>query len=274
MSGRLLVGSMSAALLFLVAESATAQGALPAGGVPRLEAEPIVITGQRPKEKAAIATGSRLRETEPLADYRGFVSQVATSTGVAGLTPQSGMDPFAGPTVRRTVKLCLSSDKRLSQRAICDLAKAKTAIAANDLALAKQRLHQLLEGTTANGADRFVAHRFLYDIALREADERDQFDALAGMVESGLLSDADRILALKTQAALAMRAGNDGAAIGLLERVVHEAPGERKAQANLGVLYAKAGLHDRARARLAEAVRLSQQANAAVPAEWTAYLQR
>lgn len=274
MSGLLLVGAMSAALLVLVAEPARAQVASPASDKASPEADPIVITGHRSKDEEAIATGSRLRKAEPLADYRGFVSQVASSTGVAGLTPQSGMDPFAGPTVRRTVKLCRSTDKRLSQSAICELAKARTAIAANDLPRAKQRLDHLLGGATANGADRFHAQRFRYEIALREADEQGQFDALAGMVESGLLSDADRILALKTQAALAIKAGKDRAAIWLLERVVREEPGERKAQANLGVLYAKAGLHDRATAHLAEAVRLTQQANAAVPAEWTAYLQR
>lgn len=232
----------------------------------------VVVTGTRPREEERTETGSRLKKAEPLADFRGFVSQVATSTGVAGMTPQSGMDPFAGPTLNRTVKVCRSSDKRLSRAATCELAKAKVAIEKNDLTAAHLRLDRVLEGSTSNGADRFFAHRFKYEIARRSANSEQQFEALSGMVATGLFSGQDQILALKTLASIAVRAGHYAVATDLLERVVREAPNEAKAHANLGVLYANRGAHDLAKLRLVEAVRLTKQAKLEVPAEWTAYL--
>lgn len=252
----------------------TGQQSAPAAAQVPAQPSDIVITGERAKPEQAVATGSRLKPAEPLVDYRGFVSSVATSTGVAGLTPQSGMDPSAGPTITRTVRSCRSSDKRLSQAAICELAKAKVAIAKDDLITAKQRLHRVLEGQASNDADRFVAQRFQYEIALKEADKEQQFEALSGMVASNLLPHTDQIRALKTLASLALETGDNAAAIDLLERVVRAAPSEIKAYANLSALYAGAGSQDLAKARLLEAVRLTKQANLQVPQDWTAYLDR
>jgi hypothetical protein len=264
-----------ATLAFVDAPSAVAvagQQSSPAAAPVHAQPSEIVVTGKQAKQEEVVATGSRLKPAEPLVDYRGFVSQVATSTGVAGLTPQSGMDPFAGPTITRTVRSCRSSDKRLSQAAVCELAKAKAAIAKDDLTSAKQRLRRVLEGQVSNNADRFIAQRFQYELALKEADKEQQFEALSGMVQSNLLPQTDQVRALKTLASLALQDGENAVAISLLERVIRTAPSETKAYANLGALYAGAGAHDLAKARLLEAVRLTKLANLQVPQEWTAYL--
>ena len=231
-----------------------------------------MVEGSKRREEEKLATGSRLKPADPLIDYRGFVSQIASSTGVAGLTPQSGMDPFAGPTRSRTIRTCRSSDKRLSWNAICELAKAREAITKNDYDGAQARLNKVLASSTSNQADRFFAYRFKYEIALARQQPRQASKALFGMIETDLLLPRDRVLALKTLAQSALGEDDKNAAIAWLERAVKEAPNDVKAQANLGVLYSQTGDHDRARPRIAEAIRLSRQAGLAVPDEWTAYL--
>ncbi len=92
------------------------------------------------------------------------------------------------------------------------------------------------------------------------------------MLETGLLSPADQVLARKTLGSLAIVRGDGAAAISELERVVAEAPNEATAQANLGVLYAQAGLHARARTHIEIAVRLTSAAAKTVPQSWMDYL--
>lgn len=65
---------------------------------PSDEAVPIVVIGDRPE---LVVVGSNI--PRHLAEDPGATGgQIATNTGVAGLVPQSGMDPFAGGTRRIT----------------------------------------------------------------------------------------------------------------------------------------------------------------------------
>ncbi|MDP9414385.1 MAG: bacterial transcriptional activator domain-containing protein [Pseudomonadota bacterium] len=231
----------------------------------------IVVRGKEVARRAVL--GSRLpRLIEP--DPRGFVSQVASETGVAGLTPQSGMDPFAGGTRKVTVKTCKASDSRITLVALCDLALAQKGILDRDFDLARGAIDRVLTDPKSGQADKFFAHRFAFQIATLESDSKDQSDALAGMLASGLLSFEDRILARKTLASMAIARGDDAAAITELERLLAEAPNEAKAQANLSVLYARGGRHDRARPRIKTAVRLTAAAGQPVPKSWSDYLVR
>ncbi len=229
----------------------------------------IVVTGKKVEKREIL--GSRVpRKVEP--DPRGFVSQIASNTGVAGLTPGSGMDPFTGATRTVTVTNCKASDPRIALAAACDLALAQKLIQAGDLGAARGAIFRALENPKSGPADKFFAHRFSYQIAMIENDSQDRTDALNGMLETGLLSPPDRVLARKTLASLAMARGDGAAAISELERVVAEAPNEATGQANLGVLYAQAGLHARARTHIEIAVRLTSAAAETVPQSWIDYL--
>ncbi len=125
----------------------------------------IVVRGKKVAWRAVL--GSRLpRVIEP--DPRGFVSQVASETGVAGLTPQSGMDPFAGGTRKVTVKTCKGSDSRMTLVALCDLALAQKGILDRDFGLARGAIDRVLTDPKSGQADKFFAHRFAFQIATLE----------------------------------------------------------------------------------------------------------
>lgn len=259
-------------LLSSFAQDASTERAQPGGpsqaGASQSE---IIVRGKRVARRAVL--GSRLpRVIEP--DPRGFVPQVASDTGVAGLTPDSGMDPFAGGTRKVTVKTCKSSDSRMTKVALCALALAQKAIGEGDFGSARGAIDRVLTNPNSGDADKFFAHRFAFEIATLESDSKDQSDALAGMLASGLLSPEDRILARKTIASLAIARGDDAAAISELERLLAEAPNDAKAQANLGVLYARGNRHDQARPRIETAVRLTAAAGQPVPQSWSDYLAR
>lgn len=257
-------------LLASYTEPAKAKVDQPAMSADAVVPEPeITVTGKQAEERTV--SGSRVpRKVEP--DPRGFVSQIASDTGVAGLVPQSGMDPFAGGTRKITAKNCKSSDSRMTIVALCDLALAQKGILEGDIGSARAAIDRVLSHSKSGAADRFFAHRFSFQIATIENDAQDRSDALKGMLESGLLSQGDRVLARKTLASIAIARGDDPAAISELEQLVAEAPNEANAQANLGALYARAGLHDRARARIKTAVRLTAATGRSVPKSWSDYL--
>ncbi len=231
----------------------------------------IIVRGKKVARGPVL--GSRLpRVIEP--DPRGFVPQVASDTGIGGLTPQSGMDPFAGGTRKVNVKTCKSSDSRMTEVALCDLALAQKAIGEGDFGSARGAVDRVLTNPSSADADKFFAHRFAFEIATLESDSKDQSDALAGMLASGLLAPEDQILARKTIASLAIARGDDVAAISELERLLAEAPNDATAQANLGVLYARGDRHDQALPRIETAVRLTAAAGQPVPKSWSDYLAR
>lgn len=260
-------------LLALAAAPAETQAASPASSAEAAPspADPIVVTGTPVEKERRPVLGSRVpRERE--ADPRGFVPQIASDTGFAGLTPGSGMDPFAGGENKVKVKSCKGSDRRMTAVALCVLALAQKRIVEGDLTAARSAIDRVLGNPNSSPADKFFAHRFSFQIASLENDDRDRSDALLGMLETGLLSAEDRVLARKTLASMALARGDQAAAIAQLERLVAEAPGEARAQANLAVLYAKSGLHDRARPHLQEAARLTAASGQSVPKSWIDYL--
>ena len=263
--------AMSALLIGMqgvsTSETANVQAGSPTEAKPEGE---IIVTGTKLKRRVVV--GSRLsRPVEP--DPRGFVSQIASDTGVAGMTPGSGMDPFAGGTRSISTKSCKGSDARISQAVLCDLAHAQKAIAQGDLDRAGDAIERALSNAQSP-ADKFFAHRFAYQLATLQNDAGGRQDALRGMLASGSMSAEDRILAHKTLASYAIQEGDSAEAIEHLELVVLLAPGEVKAQANLGVLYHRAGQHERARERIATAVQLTSATGQKAPAEWLDYLSR
>src|SRR5215217_4668963 len=94
---------------------AHAQGAAPPAAPPSPTDE-ITVVGARPERaETSIPLGSRIAR-EPLPTFN-----AVASTNVAGLTPGSGMDPFAGGTRFVSETICRSDNPRLSADAACRL---------------------------------------------------------------------------------------------------------------------------------------------------------
>lgn len=235
-------------------------------------ADPIVVTGkQRKKPQVKPPLGSRIgRPAEP--DPRGFVSQIATDSGVAGLVPGSGMDPFSGGTRKVTRKTCKADNPQLSAAALCDLAAIGRKIANGDKAGALAAIHRLCERADVTALDCLAARRFQYAMAQAAGDAGARRDAIEAMLETRALPAADQAAARRALVTMAVARGDDREAMAQLERITRDAPGDVSSQANLGALYARHGMHDRARARIADAVRFAAAAGRPVPQAWRDYL--
>lgn len=231
----------------------------------------IIVTGTRVRVPDKSPLGSRIgraNETDP----RGFVPQIRSDTGVAGLGPTSGMDPFAGGTRKITTRSCKSSEARLSLAALCDLAAIQKKMAQGDRAGATGAIYRLVERPDVTAVDRFFAHRFQYQIAETAGDAQGRRDAIGAMLETGAMAPPDALAARRTLVAMALARGDDHAAIAELEQVTRIAPDDARSHANLAALYARAGLHEDARRHMSDAVKLSAAAGQAVPQAWRDYL--
>ena len=259
------------AIFLLLADPAVAQVQKPQPADP--PEETITVTGQR-EEKQRPLTGSRLKPAPPLVDFRGTVSQIASDTGVAGFTPQSGMDPFAGGTRTVTFKTCKSSDARISRSAMCELAAAQAALSKNLYPAAIAAIDRVLSSPDSTPVDRFYAHRFGYQIASAEGDRLGRVEALRGMLASGLLPPDERLSARKSLVAIALASGDDRQAIAELELLTSEAPSEAQSQANLAALYDRSGFQGKARTRMESAVNIMRARKQDVPGAWLSYLSR
>lgn len=210
--------------------------------------------------------GSRIRRPREESGNR----QIA-STNVAGLTPGSGMDPFAGPTKRITVKEC-RADWPFSKATLCSLAEADNAIANGDHARARGLLFRIEEAPALSPAERLAAAQLAYRIAEIEEDALAREDALERMIASGAMSTSERLAGLRSLIALALKRGNEAAATSWLERLLADAPDDAQSLANLAALHARRGDHGRARSLMASAVETKRAKGESAPLSWTNYL--
>lgn len=235
---------------------------------PAAPPEEVIVEGAVRKKRAPL--GSRVaRPVE--SDHRGFVSQIASDTGVAGLTPGSGMDPFAGPTRKLEIRSCKAGEGRTGTSA-CSLAKAKTALDAGRTADALPWTDKVIADPSATGADRHDAWLLNYQAATIAKDAEGRRDALRGLLTTGLLTRDQHVGALQALAVLALGAGDRDEAVRRYAELVRAAPDNARARGNLGVLYAQTGVHDLARTHLGEAVRLTAASGQPVPQAWRDYL--
>lgn len=231
----------------------------------------IVVTGNRNPKPVRAPLGSRIgRAVE--ADPRGFLSQIASDTGPAGLTPGSGMDPFAGATRKRLVKSCRSDDPRLTPMALCGLVAIRRLVIAGDRVAAAAAVRRFDERPNVTAVDRLAAWRLDYQSAEQAGDAPARRNALEAMLRTGAMPVQDQLAARRTLVAGALRRGDDRAAIAELEQVARLAPSDVRSRANLAALYARGGMHDRARVYMAEAVALAAAEGQEVPEAWQSYL--
>lgn len=194
------------------------------------------------------------------------------STGLGGTAgTSSGIDPFQSV---RKIKItdCKASGAVLSKTAACELAKVQTLIESGAYEEARAALDRLQEVSELTAEDRFAVHRFAYTVAELEGDPLDRERAFEAMLSSGLLPEADRPSAMRSLVVLALKRGDDTAAIARLERLRAAVPNDAQSRANLATLYSRAGRDSDAVQVMREAIAVAEHSGQTVPVSWTDYV--
>lgn len=245
-----------------------------AAGVPAAAAKPgdIVVTAPRTKAETEadklVYAGSRIPRKPELT-----LSNVATSTGWRGLTPDSGLDAYKDIKFVRT-KTCVVTGAALSKAAACELVPVQKALLANDSATARGFALRLLATPGLTVTDLFVTQSFLYRIAEFAGDAAGRRTALAAMVESGLLGPDDELAAVKTLASMAYSANDRPAALRYYREARLLDRDDTRTLINLAALLQSTGARDEARAYVREAVAVVQRQGGEPPGDWLANSRR
>lgn len=229
-----------------------------------VETSSITVTGAREQRRREATTGSRLPRREPLVRFMA----VATETGVAGLTPGSGMDPFAGGTRNVTERACRSDDARLSQEAACRFVPIQHFMNSGSFEEARAAIDRLVTSESVTDEERYLAAGYLYRIAVATREDVDREDALRMMIGTTSMAAGDRIVAYRTLISIALRRNDRPAAIDLLEHLVQISPDDARSRANLASLYAESGRSSDAARLVRDAIAVARRKGEPVPAEW------
>lgn len=250
--------------MFLLGLTALQQAAVaPDQGPSELPA--IVVEGEAAPEPEAVL-GSRV--ARPREDFGN--GQIATATGVAGLGPGSGMDPFAGRASRLVQREC-RSDPPLAEEIACAFGEAQKAFEAGDYGVARAAIDRLLSRPALGDEGRYLAYRAAFALALRDGDARDRVEALEGMLATEAMPTSERAPALRSLASLALDAGDRTGAAVWFERAAAADPRDARTLGNLAALYAEAGRGEEALALIGRAITLVRAAGEAVPPGWIAF---
>lgn len=266
---------MLSVLLFLATGSA-AQDAVPSPpSAPSSEtaqreagdAADIVVSGERgdpfdaANRRPKVILGSRIpRESAQNSPY------IASATSLGGLTATSGMDPFKNDRTLRWTS-CKVPGFAVSSELGCALGRARKAIDARDWAGARSILAELRARPQLSPDAHYLINRLSWDLASGASDKGGQRQALAGLVESGVLGESEHRAALRSLAAMALTAGDNGDAIARYRAVVQRDPDDHRSRINLGALLRQAGDSGGAIAHFRDAIAIMRRTGMAVPQE-------
>lgn len=246
-----------------VAVSSTAEEP-PADEAAQAPGQIIIVEGEAERRKVIV--GSRVPKRQIIQD-----GPIATSTGVAGLVPGSGMDPFVGRTRTLRTNSCVSSDESIRKPAACLIVRADEALADGDSELSAGLLRTIISDDSSNNHERLAAAQRLHAIGdqLRDADLREQ--ALVQMLATGLLANTDTIAAHRSLAAIAIAKSEPELAIARLTSLLRITPGRAQDWVNLAVLQRAAG-EPASRASMQRAIELQRAAGRPVAPGWESFV--
>lgn len=225
--------------------------------------DPVDAANLRPK----VILGSRIpRESTQNNPY------IASATSLGGLGGTSGMDPFKNDRTLRWTS-CKVPGFALSSETGCALRKARKAIDARDWTGAGSILAELRARPQLSSDAHYLIHRLSWDLASGTGDKGGQRQALSGLVDSGVLSRDEHRAALRSLAAMALRAGDSGDAIAHYWAVVRIDPDDHRSRINLGALLQQTGDSGGAIAQFRDAIAIMRRAGIAVPQEVMAAVQ-
>lgn len=245
----------------------------------------ILVTGDRPRsdprgkieepypEVERVPLGSRIPRQVARRPFR----SVATESGLAGIVGHSGDGNWdgtggSGHGVRtRLVIECTAGHAQVSEEVACILFRVGEATEAGNHAAAAEALAPLLERRHLTDWERYYVGHFAYALALDMDDAEGRERALGIMLASGRMEPEEQVSAMRTLVAMALRTGDDQAAISRLTQLT-----ARDADpfhfANLAGLLARNGQLFEARRYMSEAVALQRARGEAPPAAWTDFL--
>ncbi|MEP3420887.1 MAG: peptidylprolyl isomerase [Erythrobacter sp.] len=199
---------------------------------------PIIVEGSTSDPEIRAQTGSRI-PGEPL--YRDI--NVATSTGIAGLTPGSGISPFHGanPVHKRITSTCVSDNDAVGERASCLLIQGRDAVAEDDIVAATDIYRFLASNDEFGPEERLAGGTELYNLAGAIGDAALREEALIRLMESGALEEAQERGAMRTLIDMAIARNANALAIARLQEFVSTGEVRPEDFANLAILTRDAG---------------------------------
>lgn len=229
---------------------------------------PIIVERDRDDEPDSVILGSRI----PRSSYY-TNGNVATSTGIAGLTPGAGLEPFAGTNrvSKRITSTCVSDDEAISERAACLLLEAQDALAQDDLIAASDIYRFLVSSDQFGPSERLAGGAGLFELAQQTNDASLREEALIRLLDSSLLPEAQQPAARRSLAQMALDRGEKQLAIARLEHHVAQSPSDANSFANLAILRRDEGLEG-AEAAMESAIAINQQAGEPIPPGWSDFL--
>lgn len=236
----------------------------PASVTPEEEAAqtPIIVEGPRDEAPRRAQTGSRI-PGEPL--FKDLT--VSTSTGVAGLTPGSGMTPDGSRATKRITKTCVSDTEGVGERASCLLLAANTARSQNEISAAIDIYRYLVSSNQFGAVERLAGGTELYNLAQLTGDEVLREEALIRLLDSEVLNEAQQVGARRTLVDLALKRGDKPLALKRLEQFVAEENADPQSLANLAVLRDEQGVPGAA-TMMRRAIAAIEAAGGETPSGW------
>ncbi|HEX8216491.1 MAG TPA: hypothetical protein VF577_03410 [Allosphingosinicella sp.] len=249
----------------LLMAGAAAGAQQPATAAPESD---IRVVGAREEPTAAVVTtGSRI----PARSGSGPFPGIASATGVAGLTPGSGMDPSSQFTRTIVEAHCRSDDARLSEAAACRLVPIQRMLASGDHEGARAALDRFAFAEGTSDDERYIAARLSYTIAVATGEASDREDALRAMLATAAMPTAERPAALRTLISLALARGDEAGAAALIEQLLLVVPEDTRSLINLASLRSRAGRQAEAATLVEQAIALTRGRGEPIPREWLAF---
>lgn len=247
--------------------------------------EDILVTGDRPRsdprgkveepypEVERTPLGTRIPRQVARRPFR----TVATESGLAGMVGHSGDGNWDGTggsgnvTRTRLVIECMAGHAQVSEEVACILFRVDEATQAGNHDAAVAALAPLLGRRHLTDWERYYVGHFAYALALDMGDAEGRERALGIMLASGQMEPGEQLSAMRTLVAMALRTGDDQAAISRLTRLA-ATEADPSHFANLAGLLARNGQVFEARRYMSEAVALQRARGEAPPAAWTDFL--
>lgn len=225
---------------------------------------PIIVERDRDEEPDRVILGSRIPRGSFYTN-----GNVATSTGIGGLAPGAGLEPFAGTNrvSKRITSTCVSDNDAVSERGACLLLEAESAIAEYDMTAAADIYRYLLGSDDFSATERLEGGRGLFAIATATDDTVLREEALIRLVESGLLDETQQASARRNLVSLALQRGDIDLGFARLEQHVTLAPDDAQSLANLAIMRRTHG-RDGAVSTMQQAIAAREAEGGAVPQGW------
>lgn len=232
------------------------------------EEQEITVIGTDDEPARTVPTGSRIATTDTGIGFQA----VSTRTGVAGMTPGSGMDPFAGGARWTKQVECRSSDSRLSTEAACRIHPILQLLETGSHNEARSAIDRFLTREGTSDEERYMAATLWYRLGIAAQDEIDREEALKAMLDTTTMPLPERQSALRVLALNAVARQDMPEAVRLFEQLVPIAPLDARSRANLASLYWNDDRAEDAERMIQDAISIMRGQGESAPPEWEQFL--